>query len=143
MKTQVNFMKLHPDAVIPEHATPGSAGMDLVAISKEVDKYKEVVNFDTGLAVEIPEGYVGLIFPRSSIRKTSLRLSNAVGVIDSDYTGPIGFTFDITKSSGISYNVGDRIGQLVIVPYVEVIPREVKKLKTTSRGTGGFGSTGK
>lgn len=135
--------KLHKDAVIPSYAKDGDAGMDLVAteiINEEVFQ----ITYGTGLAMEIPEGYVGLVFPRSSIRKTDLSLTNCVGVIDSGYRGEIQATF--RKERGIAsrkYNVGERIAQIIILPYPQVSFIEVNELSNTERGEGGFGSTGK
>ena len=105
------------------------------------------MTYGTGLAMEIPEGYVGLVFPRSSIRNTDLSLSNAVGVIDSGYRGEIQATFNRKGVSQIDghpiYMVGDRIAQIIIVPYPHIIFDEVDELSNSERGTGGFGSTGK
>ena len=96
--------------------------------------------------MEIPEGYVGLIFPRSSIFKTDLRLSNCVGVVDSGYRGEIKFVFDLAAGPIIDlatcYKPGDRIGQLVIMPYPYIEPEEVIELTNSERGVLGFGSTG-
>jgi dUTP pyrophosphatase len=83
---RVNIKKLHQNAVIPTYAKPGDAGMDLIAISKQYDEFDNVV-YGTGIAIEIPENYVGLIYPRSSICKKDLYLTNHVGVIDSGYRG--------------------------------------------------------
>lgn len=140
---QVKFKKLHTDAIVPSYAKPGDAGMDMTAISIMDDEGFQVT-YGTGIAVEIPEGYVGLIFPRSSIRKYQIELSNSVGVIDSGYRGEIQFTFN--KTAGVpskKYAVGDRIGQLIIIPYPTIIPIESDSLSDTERGEGGFGSTGK
>lgn len=139
----VNIKKLSPEAVIPQYAKPGDAGMDLVAISKEWDPENGVLVFGTGLAFEIPEGYVGLIFPRSSIFKTGLSLSNAVGVIDSGYRGEVKFMFYPYERAKRNYEVGDRIGQIVIMPFPKVTFFQVQELSETQRGTGGFGSSGK
>ena len=92
----INFKKTHKDAVIPSYATSGDAGMDLTAVSVKYDSDKDVISYDTGIAVEIPLGYVGLIFPRSSICKKDLSLSNSVGVIDSGYRGTIKANFNVT-----------------------------------------------
>ena len=133
--------KLHENAIIPSYAKDGDAGMDLVAteiINEEVFQ----ITYGTGLAMEIPEGYVGLVFPRSSIRKTDLSLTNCVGVIDSGYRGEIQATF--RKERGIAsrkYNVGERIAQIIILPYPQVSFIEVNELSNTERGEGGFGST--
>ena len=137
----IKFKKLHPAAVIPKIAKVGDAGADLTAIEKEMDNYSGQIIYRTGIAVEIPEGHVGLIFPRSSIYKTSLSLTNSVGVIDSGYRGEL--TFRFRGYYQVAYNVGDRIGQLVILPLPLVEYEEVEELSTTERGEDGFGSTGK
>ncbi len=142
--------KLKDTAVVPQYMTPGAAGMDLTATDLEIipivnwtsedDDAKYV--YGTGLAFEIPEGHVGLIFPRSSIHKTEMDLTNCVGVIDSDYRGEVKFVFR-TRKSGAVYAVGDRIGQLVIVQLPRVQIKEVEALSDTERGSSGFGSTGR
>lgn len=139
----VKIKKLNDAAVIPTRGTEHSAGMDLTAVSKEVvDNGKHgYVNYGTGLAFAIPEGHVGLLFPRSSISKTGLILSNSAGVIDSDYRGEVTMRFKHIKDTD-DYNIGDRIGQLIIVPYPQVTFEEVSDLDETVRGTGGYGSTG-
>jgi len=142
---KVKIKKLSAEAVIPTYAKEGDAGMDLVATSIKFDGTQ--ITYGTGLVIEIPEGFVGLVFPRSSIRKTSLSLSNSVGVIDSGYRGEIQATFN--KIQGIdnigrdSYKVGDRICQIMIIPHPPVNFIEVEELNNTERGEGGFGSTGK
>jgi dUTP pyrophosphatase len=111
--------------------------MDLTAVGiKEEGPH---ITYHTGLAIEIPKGYVGLLFPRSSIYKTSQALTNSVGVIDSGYRGEIMMKF----TRGINhYCIGDRIGQIMILPYPQIEFEEVEKLSETNRGSGGFGSTG-
>ena len=139
---KVKVKKLHPDAVVPSYAKEGDAGLDLVAVSME--RGYGLVTYGTGLAFEIPTGYVGLVFPRSSIFKTDLRLTNCVGVIDSGYRGEVMFNFDEDPNNLYSgYDIGDRIGQLIIMPYPKVELIEVDELEATERGVGGFGSTGK
>ena len=142
---QVKIKKLNPNAVIPSYAKSGDAGIDLVATSMNFDGTQ--ITYGTGLAVEIPEGFVGLVFPRSSIRKTDLSLSNSVGVIDSGYRGEIQATFNqkslSSKGGSFLYGVGDRICQLMIIPHPHVDFVEVNELTNTERGEGGFGSTGK
>tara|TARA_R110000868_G_scaffold239845_1_gene494337 strand:- start:49 stop:507 length:459 start_codon:yes stop_codon:yes gene_type:complete len=151
---QVLIKKLHPNAVIPSYAKVGDAGMDMVAISADISKNGEYVEYGTGIAVEIPEGYVGLIFARSSISKTSLILANHVGVVDSGYRGEIKFRFKDTKMryddysklfycGETAYEVGNKIGQLVILPYPQIEWSETDDLSDSTRGDGGFGSTGK
>ncbi len=139
---QVKFKKLHNNAVIPSYATAGDAGLDMVAV--DLLDYTEQVVYMTGIAVEIPEGHVGLLFPRSSIRKYQLSLSNSVGVIDSGYRGEVQFTFNKTAGpASYKYKIGERIGQLMIIPYPIIEAVEVNELSDSERGEGGFGSTGK
>lgn len=141
---KVRFKKLDPNAIVPAYSKPGDAGLDLTATSKnlvDAGKYG-YVEYGTGLAVEIPEGYVGLIFPRSSISNTGLILSNSVGVVDSGYRGEIKFRFKWIKDT-TDYNVGDRVGQLIILPYSSIETEEAEELSSTERGEGGFGSSGK
>lgn len=140
---KVGIKKLHPNAVVPKYAKSGDAGLDLTAVEIINDEGFQVT-YKTGLAFEIPLGYVGLLFPRSSIRNYQLSLSNAVGVVDSGYRGEIQFTFN--KLAGIpskKYEVGDRIGQLIILPYPSIELVELDNLSDTERGEGGFGSSGK
>ena len=136
---KIKMKKLAAEAVIPRYAKPGDAGMDLTAVWR--NQTFDIVTYGTGLAVEIPEGYVGLLFSRSSIYKTKMSLTNAVGVIDSGYRGEIMMKFKMTDNR-VMYEVGDRIGQLVIMPYPKVEFEEVDELSETSRGAGGYGSTG-
>jgi len=142
----IKIKKLNDAAVIPSYAKEGDAGMDLTATSYDYDtKYSNHV-YGTGLAVEIPKGYVGLVFPRSSNRKTNAYLCNHVGVIDSGYRGEIILTFkerDDVMLEQMPYEIGDRIGQLMIMPYPHVEFEEVEELSETERGAGGHGSTGK
>lgn len=144
---KVKIKKLHPSAVIPTYANNGDAGLDLTATSMSLDDLNVI--YGTGLAIEIPSGYVGLLFPRSSISKRVLFQRNAVGVIDSGYRGEIKIKFGYYKKHHNSvfgadkvYEVGDRIGQLIIVPYPKIELVQVSELSETTRGTGGFGSTG-
>ncbi len=138
---EIKFKKLCAEAVEPTKAHPSDAGADLVATSKKWDDEKQCWIYGTGIATEIPEGYVGLVFPRSSIRKYGLALANAVGVIDSGYRGEIMASYK-PIGSGNTYNIGDKIAQLIIMPYPEVNYLEVSELSDTDRGEGGHGSTG-
>lgn len=138
---EVKIKKLVEEAVIPKYAKPGDAGLDLVAVSHEVVNNNHV--YGTGLALEIPKGYVGLIFPRSSNRKTNAYMTNHVGVVDSGYRGEVYITFkNVDLSIGKPYNIGDKIAQLIIMPYPSIELVEVDELSETERGTGGHGSTG-
>lgn len=138
----VKFKKLVEEAVTPKYSKPGDAGMDLTATGMGWDEKGNVVYY-TGLALEIPQGYVGLIFPRSSNSKKDLFLTNHVGVIDSGYRGEIMVKFRRTVPFKADiYEVGDRVAQLMIIPYPEVQFEEVEELSNTERGSGGYGSTG-
>lgn len=123
-------------------ATPGSAGIDLVATDHCYDEDRKYHEYGTGIAVEIPPGYELQIRPRSSIRKTSLVLINSPGTIDSDYRGELIVSFKEIDDRGEIYSVGDRIAQAVLVPLPAVKYKEVEELTDTKRGDGGFGSTG-
>ena len=136
----LKFQKLSDQAVAPTKASVGAAGFDLVAISRSFVPECESVIYGTGIALEIPKGYVGLLFPRSSIYKTRHALANSVGVIDSDYRGEVKAVFRSGKC-GSEYNIGDRVCQLVLVPAPGFALEEVQELSETARGTGGFGST--
>lgn len=139
----VKIKKLCADAVIPKYAKDGDAGLDLVSTSRYSDANGQITH-GTGLAVEIPDGFVGFIFPRSSIAKTNMSLCNAVAVIDSSYRGELILKFNVHNPSNnmVLYKVGERIGQLVIMPYPKITLVEVDELSTTDRGVGGFGSSG-
>jgi dUTP pyrophosphatase len=139
----VKFKKLDPNAVTPAYAKAGDAAVDLTATTlAKVDRAEYgYMEYGTGLSVEIPEGYVGLLFPRSSISNSGLILTNSVGVIDSGYRGEIKFRFKHIPDTSF-YKPGDRVGQLIILPYPQIDFQEVEELSSTERGEGGFGSTG-
>ena len=141
---KVRIKRLSENAVIPSYANLGDAGLDLVATYVKVEDHNKYGFFEygTGISIEIPEGYVGLIFPRSSISKTGLMLSNAVAVIDSSYRGEIKLRYKYVSGTA-SYEVGDRVAQLIILPYPIVEFEEAEELSETQRSSGGFGSTGK
>lgn len=144
-KMQVKVKKLLPNAVLPQRMTDGAAGFDLTAASEKfrAEKTGPVFEYDTGLSFEIPPGYVGLLFPRSSITtKTNFMLGNCVGVLDSDYRGPVKFQFRNVTPAGKKYDIGDRIGQIIVLPVPEVEFLE-GELSDSVRGEGGYGSTGK
>ena len=142
----VNFKKLSPEAVTPSYSKIGDAGLDLTAIS--YDKTPDFIEYGTGIAVEIPAGYVGLLFPRSSVTKKDLMLKNSVGVIDSNYRGEIKLRFATLNLTapyikGQYYDIDERVGQLIIVPIPTIELVEKEELSDSNRGEGGFGSTGK
>ena len=141
----VRYKKLFPDAVEPIRGSEWAAGWDLTCIDIDWDEDAKVLVYHTGLAFEIPRGYVGLLFPRSSVYKKTLWLTNSVGVLDADYRGEVLFKYGLQysmKKDAALYQVGDRIGQLVIVPIPEIAFMESDSLSETKRGTGGYGSTG-
>lgn len=141
---KVKIKRLSPEAVMPSKGTEQSAGFDLTAISASWDKSRGQIKYGFGLAFEIPEGYVGLIFPRSSVCKKSLSLSNSVGVIDSDYRGEVTAVFNETDPCREEvYSIGERIAQIVFVKLPEVEIVEADELSDTQRGKGGYGSTGR
>lgn len=149
VKLNVKIKKLSEDAVIPTYAKHGDAGMDLTAISYNYKSDIDCHVFGTGLAIEIPEGFVGLIFPRSSNRKTDAFMCNHVGVIDSGYRGEVMVSFknrdkqyEVIQQLIAPYAVGNKIAQLIILPYPKVDFEEVKELSDSKRGTDGHGSTG-
>lgn len=139
---KVKIKKLHNSAVIPKKAHDQDAGFDLTAISKDTvdEEVYEFHEYDTGIALEIPRGYVGLVYPRSSISKTGHILANSTGIIDSNYRGSIKVRFK-TIPDHTEYIPGDRIAQLIIMPYPEIEFEEVDELENTNRGSGAFGST--
>lgn len=167
----VRIKLLDEFAKIPQAMRSGDAGVDLYAVSRKVVRKggRYVFTYGTGIALEIPEGYVGLLAPRSSISKTKLRLANSIGIIDSNYRGELILKFvgdtslvPVSKngpyvgqngqnepnmergfSRGDIYSIGDRIGQLMIIPYPIISFEAVESLSETSRGEGGFGSSGR
>lgn len=148
---KIRIKRLRENAVVPTYAHTTDAGMDLYSTGWKIDMDGAIV-YSTGIAVEIPDGYVGLVFPRSSICKKDLLMSNSVGVIDSGYRGEITVKFkpslDANKG-GISnkdircYYAGDRIAQMIIIPYPHIEFEEVDELSSGERGNNGYGSTGR
>lgn len=134
----IKFKKLDGAAQTPVKSSSGAAAYDLIAISHTIVGNKPYTEYDTGIAMEIPEGYVGLAFARSSISNTGAILANGVGVIDPDYRGSIKARF-----YGTPYENNDKIVQLIILKTENVIFEEVEELSETTRGIKGFGSTGK
>lgn len=141
---KVKIKRLDSNAKIPTYANPGDAGMDIYATSMKFTE--DYIEYGTGLSFEVPEGYVMLIFPRSSISNKDLVLTNSVGVLDSGYRGELRFRFKKLKEPGKLrmdlYNPGDKIGQIMIIPYPTIEFEEVESLSDSVRGVGGFGSSG-
>ena len=143
---KVNFVKLNENAVKPTYGSEFAAGADLYACEgKEITiESGETKLIHTGLSLEIPEGYAGLIYARSGIAtKRGLAPANKVGVIDSDYRGEIMVSLHNHSSSQQTIADGERIAQMVITPFLKVEYNEASTLSKTERGEGGFGSTGK
>lgn len=139
---KVKIKKLHPDALMPQYGSDGAACFDLHCIGGAFVTSEQV--FDTGLAFEIPEGHVMLVFSRSGHGfKNDIRLSNCVGVIDHDYRGEVKVKLRCDSTvGGLAVRDGDRIAQAMLVPYPKVEFDWADDLSDTARGEGGFGSTG-
>jgi dUTP pyrophosphatase len=149
MKVRVKKIDPTIETVIPKYAKNGDAGLDFIATSHEFEQGPDGVKlqvYGTNLAIEIPEGFVGLMFPRSSVSKTNLKLANSVGVVDSGYRGEIKMKFKIDggarPTNEGTYKIGDRIAQMIIVPYPHIELELADDLSTSERGTGGWGSSG-
>ena len=137
----VKIKKLNENAVIPRYAHPTDAGLDLVAVSKSKDRDGNLV-YGTGLAFEIPDGFVGLVFPRSSVSARCMTMANCVGVIDSCFRGEV--TVKVRAHLFAKpYDKGDRVAHVRIMPCPHVGCVEVDGLSDSDRGEGGYGSTGK
>ena len=141
---ELKFKKLDPDAIMPTKATEEAAGMDLYSTVDAIIAPGHSAMISSGLGVEIPKGFFGAIYARSGLStREGIRPSNCVGIIDSDYRGPIGLP--LYNDSDKLYRVlkGDRVAQLIVQPYLNCVPVEVDALRKTERGANGFGSSGK
>lgn len=145
MKPTVKFKKLNDNAHIPTYGSPYSAGADLYSAEVETVIQPHTTAFiGTGIAIEIPKGYMGLIFARSGLScKRHLAPANKVGVIDSDYRGEVKVALHNHSNEPQKIDAGERIAQLVITPFLAVNFEQADELDETQRGEGGFGSTGK
>lgn len=145
-KFDVNIKKLNANAIIPTYGTEYAAGADLYACMDEAVTINpgETSFIKTGLAMEVPVGYAGLIYARSGLAcKKGLAPANKVGVIDSDYRGEIMVALHNHSNEAVVVESGERIAQLVITPYIVAAFNQVDELEDTVRGEGGFGSTGR
>lgn len=140
MKLEVK--KLNETATLPERGNEGDAGLDLYCVGRKDTDRDGLFKFNTGIAVNIPNGYFGLITPRSSIYKRGLMIANTVGIIDSGYRGEILVMMRTISEDYEMYDIGDKIAQLIIVPYNKLEVEEVNSLESSERGEDGFGSTG-
>lgn len=143
MKASVRFQRLDPRATAPTYGTAAAAGADLYALDALTIRPGETALVHTGLALEIPDGYVGLIFARSGLAtKRGLAPANKVGVIDADYRGEIMVALYNQSAAPQTVESGERVAQLVITPFLQADFSESESLSDTARGEGGFGSTG-
>lgn len=143
---KINIKKLTETAILPERGSSYAAGYDLFADIKEDVELKPhtTAMIPTGLAMEIPEGYFGGVFARSGLAsKESLRPANCVGVVDADYRGEVKVALHNDGDVARVITPGQKVAQLVVVPFLSVEFDEVEELSETVRGAGGFGSTGK
>lgn len=143
---KINIKKLSETAKLPERGSAFAAGYDLFADLKEAIEIKphETIMINTGVAMEIPEGYWGGVFARSGLSaKEGLRPANCVGVVDADYRGPVCVALHNDGEVVRTIMPQQKIAQLVVVPFLAVEFEEVAELSDTVRGAGGFGSTGK
>lgn len=139
---QIKFQKLDKEAVLPSYAHPNDAGMDLYSRENKILKPRERYCFKTGLAMELPKGFVGLVWDRSGLAAKE-GLTCLAGVIDSGYRGEICIVILNTSKKSVKIEKGERIAQLLIQPVVQAKTKEVEKLSQTQRGKGGFGASGK
>lgn len=145
LEANVKIKKVSEDAKLPTYGTSFAAGADLYACSSEAISFEpgETKLIKTGLSLEIPEGYAGLIYARSGLAtKRGLAPANKVGVVDSDYRGEVMVSLHNHTNEVKEIEAYERIAQLVITPYLKANFEEVEELDNTERGNGGFGSTG-
>lgn len=140
----IKFKKLHKDAKAPTQGKEGDACWDITCVDVTVGEEERYLVYKTGLAIEIPEDHVGLIFPRSSLSNHDMWMANHVSVIDPGYRGEVTIRMKLagTIEGPKIYQTGDRIVQMMIIPRPFLEWKEVEELSTTQRGTGGYGSTG-
>lgn len=146
MTIPIRIRRLHPNAVLPRYARLGDAGMDLVAVESVLLRSSgEQASVATGLAIELPEGFAGLILPRSGLAaRHGITVVNSPGLIDSGYRGELKVILQKTHHVGTTFRIapGDRIAQLVVLPLPAIEFIEAEELERTERGERGFGSTG-
>ena len=141
-----DILKVVTEEFLPSYGSEEAAGLDLYCSNEEVIVLKpgETVKVPTGIKVQIPEGYFGAIYPRSSTGvKKGLALANTVGIIDSDYRGEIRLVMVNNSKVEVEIHRGDRLCQMIIQPYLRVKVQRVDELDESVRGEGGFGSTGR
>jgi dUTP pyrophosphatase len=143
--TELGFQKLDPAAVLPSRSNLGDAGLDLATVEEVSLGPGERRLVRTGLAVEIPLGHGGLVLPRSGLAlRHGVTVVNSPGLIDAGYRGEVGvILLNTDKATTVKFEVGDRIAQLLVVPFSELTPQWSEQLGETDRGSGGFGSSGR
>jgi len=143
-QVKIKYIKTDKESKTPEYKSEEAAGADMYSIEEVTINPSELVMIKTGIATEIPKGYFGMLAPRASFcLKLHLDMPHSVGIIDSDYRGEILVPLRNLGKEKVVIAKGERIAQLIIIPYLKVKYVESKKLNTTVRGKGGFGSTGK
>ncbi len=143
MPVRIRFKKLDENAQVPTYGSLAAAGADLYALEGADLQPGQSVLIHTGIALEIPEGYAGLIYARSGLAtKRGLAPANKVGVIDADYRGEIMVCLYNHSTQPQRVDAGERVAQLVVTPFLRVDFEEADDLSDTHRGAGGFGSTG-
>ena len=144
MTQTVRVKKLRENAVLPSYGSDYAAGADLYACNAVTVEPGATEFVQTGLALEVPAGYAGLVYARSGLAcKKGLAPANKVGVIDADYRGEIMVALYNHSSQAVEIEPGERVAQLVITPYLTAVFEETEELSDTVRGEGGFGSTGR
>jgi|SRR5882757_989856 len=140
---KIKMKRLNDNAVLPAKACEYDAAFDFTATEEEIDIPNRTLTYKLGWAVEIPSGYVGLLFPRSSIANKDISLANAVGVVDSGFRGELMAKFkSLIPAKARKYEVGERVVQLIVMPIPQIELEVVEELSESDRGAGGFGSTG-
>jgi dUTP pyrophosphatase len=142
MSLSLNIKRLHPDAIIPEYAHEGDAAFDLCAVESVTIKPNERIQVGTGIAMEIPPGYVGLIWDKSGLSH-KFGLKTVGGVIDAGYRGEVKIGMINLSAEPYTFEKGHKVAQMIIQAREHVVIKEVQELSDTARGEGGFGSTGK
>ena len=134
-------IKLIQNGKMPVRMTGGACAFDCWARAYDPIPEFRQIRYGLGFSLEVPEGFSALILPRSSICRTSMRLTNGVGLIDRDYRGEVSAVFDVVGEGNLLYGIGERVAQMLIVPAPLFQLEQVDELSATSRGDGGYGST--
>ena len=134
-------IKLIQNGKMPVRMTGGACAFDCWARAYDPIPEFRQIRYWLGFSLEVPEGFSALILPRSSICRTSMRMTNGVGLIDRDYRGEVSVVFDVVGEGNLLYGVGERVAQMLIVPAPLFQLEQVDELSSTSRGDGGYGST--